>query len=617
MISFRDVTKTYGTNIDVSRRRAMLDILIPLRRQRPELRTHEAAAVRGLSFDVCAGETFVILGPKGSGKRTVARLICGLTYPTVGAVEVSGKTRLVTGKHGGATPVMRLGEYARLLAMMLGEDSKSVTSTVDILIRDCHLEDWRNVRIHNVPAGALRRLGYYASLLIDADIYIFEANPGLRGEDEAFQEQVDARIQERLDTSTAVLLMERYPPNIAPDRGLVLHRGSSIYEGNPELAAASYAALAQRVEEVSGVPTEGEVAVTTFLSSLAQDQDDAAERISWDLKVSLDADKEIREIAASDKPIIAGPYLSSVDAELLLWIPFIRWVMRSLQVEEHRLTCVSRGGADFWYEGLSSNYVDALDHMSPDAFEQRYAKQISRTRLRQMGIEKLDSTIYDRSRRSLGIRKREDAEWLHPSLLFRLLMAAWRGTVKPTFLTDRLSVASFPRAPMEGVVPERPYVAVWFGATPYLQDSEPLKRLLGDVLRRLSGELVLVDVSSCEVLEAPFGEALFSPGSSAESEGRVKDREVFKRRTQIVAGADILVSSHGGLSYLAPMQGVHSVTVYEEPTHYLPIPTGYTAVNFHISRLLLEQLTGRVPMAIDATRTSAEELCDAVMRKMA
>jgi ABC-2 type transport system ATP-binding protein len=47
-------------------------------------------AVRGVSFDVEAGETFGFLGPNGAGKSTTISMLCTLLTPTAGSAEVAG-----------------------------------------------------------------------------------------------------------------------------------------------------------------------------------------------------------------------------------------------------------------------------------------------------------------------------------------------------------------------------------------------------------------------------------------------------------------------------------------------------------------------------------------------
>src|SRR5215831_11374934 len=51
----------------------------------------EREILHGVSFDVLAGETVVILGGSGSGKSTLLRTLVGLESPTSGEVIVRGK----------------------------------------------------------------------------------------------------------------------------------------------------------------------------------------------------------------------------------------------------------------------------------------------------------------------------------------------------------------------------------------------------------------------------------------------------------------------------------------------------------------------------------------------
>src|SRR5512137_1926247 len=48
-------------------------------------------AADGLELEVLDGEYLCVLGPTGSGKTTMLRLICGLTLPDSGAVYLDGK----------------------------------------------------------------------------------------------------------------------------------------------------------------------------------------------------------------------------------------------------------------------------------------------------------------------------------------------------------------------------------------------------------------------------------------------------------------------------------------------------------------------------------------------
>src|SRR3978361_1222267 len=50
----------------------------------------DVKAVRGVSFEVAAGEVFGFLGPNGAGKTTTINMLCTLVKPTAGSASVAG-----------------------------------------------------------------------------------------------------------------------------------------------------------------------------------------------------------------------------------------------------------------------------------------------------------------------------------------------------------------------------------------------------------------------------------------------------------------------------------------------------------------------------------------------
>lgn len=53
---------------------------------------HEVTALRGVDLEVAEGAMLALLGPSGAGKSTLLWILAGLTRPTAGTVEISGRS---------------------------------------------------------------------------------------------------------------------------------------------------------------------------------------------------------------------------------------------------------------------------------------------------------------------------------------------------------------------------------------------------------------------------------------------------------------------------------------------------------------------------------------------
>ena len=85
-------------------------------------------AVRGVSFDVAAGETFGIVGESGSGKSTVLKAIAGLVASSSNAIKIDG--RAASGR--------RSREDRRLMQFVFQDPYASLhpRQTVDDILRE-------------------------------------------------------------------------------------------------------------------------------------------------------------------------------------------------------------------------------------------------------------------------------------------------------------------------------------------------------------------------------------------------------------------------------------------------------------------------------------------------
>ncbi|PIU19887.1 MAG: ABC transporter ATP-binding protein [Elusimicrobia bacterium CG08_land_8_20_14_0_20_59_10] len=153
-VLFRDVEKTY-------RRPRLLGAVYH-------------TAVKGLSFEIPAGEVTGLLGLNGAGKTTIMKLITGLLFPTAGSVEIFGlspEDRLAKGSVGflpelpyfppQETPGAVLAYYGRLS----GLGGAELSAAVEGALRRTGLEPHAGKRISEFSKGMLQRLGLAQALL--------------------------------------------------------------------------------------------------------------------------------------------------------------------------------------------------------------------------------------------------------------------------------------------------------------------------------------------------------------------------------------------------------------------------------------------------------------------
>src|SRR5215471_21240781 len=81
------------------------------------------------------------------------------------------------------------------------------------------------------------------------------------------------------------------------------------------------------------------------------------EQLRWS-REAWQIEREIENLVASGRPLVAGPWLSEVGYEALYWIPFLRWVKAAFRLDPARVVAVSRGGTRSWYEGIAARYVE-------------------------------------------------------------------------------------------------------------------------------------------------------------------------------------------------------------------------------------------------------------------
>ncbi len=124
-----------------------------------------------LSFDVFKGEIFGFLGANGAGKTTAIRILCGLSKPTSGIVNVAGfdiykQTEKIKQNIGYMSQKFSLyedltiRENIRFFAGIYGLSSKTIKDRTNELLTKLEIMDLGDKLISSLPLGWKQKLAF-------------------------------------------------------------------------------------------------------------------------------------------------------------------------------------------------------------------------------------------------------------------------------------------------------------------------------------------------------------------------------------------------------------------------------------------------------------------------
>jgi ABC-2 type transport system ATP-binding protein len=235
-------------------------------------------AVRGISFEIRAGEVFGVLGPNGAGKTTTVEILEGYRRPDSGTVSVLGVDPLRAGRDwrerigvvpqsGDLHPNLTVREQLELFAGYYV--SPRPTGEVLALVG---LEEKAGARARTLSGGQRRRLDLGVALVGDPEL-LFLDEP-TTGFDPGARRAAWEMIRSFRSLGKTILLTTHYIEEAQrlADRVAVLRRGEIVAAGTPaELTAGAPASrISYRVDgEEVVVETEDPVRVLHDLTERA------------------------------------------------------------------------------------------------------------------------------------------------------------------------------------------------------------------------------------------------------------------------------------------------------------------------------------------------------------
>jgi lipopolysaccharide transport system ATP-binding protein len=165
---------------------------------------HQHWVLRDISFKVRRGETIGIVGRNGAGKTTLLQIICGITLPTLGRVQVNGRVAPILALGAGFDHELTGRENALIGGAILGMRRAAVEARLPEIAAFAGIGDFFYQPLKLYSSGMAARLAFAVCAHADADILIVDE--ALSVGDAAFNAQCDAFIKDFANHGTILVV---------------------------------------------------------------------------------------------------------------------------------------------------------------------------------------------------------------------------------------------------------------------------------------------------------------------------------------------------------------------------------------------------------------------------
>jgi ABC-2 type transport system ATP-binding protein len=200
----------------------------------------ELEAVRGVDFEVRAGEVFGLLGPNGAGKTTTVEILEGLRPRSDGHVRVLGFDPEVESKElkdriGVCLQDTNLPDKIKVKeAVRLFSELYSHSTNGNDLLRRLQLWEKRNTFYSQLSGGQKQRLALTLALInVPQVLFLDEPTTGL---DPQARHEIHGLVQALREEKRTILLTTHYIEEAEKlcDRVAIIDEGRIIAMGTPE-----------------------------------------------------------------------------------------------------------------------------------------------------------------------------------------------------------------------------------------------------------------------------------------------------------------------------------------------------------------------------------------------
>lgn len=266
MIEIKELTKTYGS----------------------------LTAVSKFSLEVGESELLALVGPDGSGKTTIFRIVCGLLGYDTGQITMAGynienqfqEIKPLLGympQNFSLYPDLSVEENLHFYGGLFGLGKNEYEEKKKRLYQFSGLGPYAGRRAGNLSGGMKQKLALSCNLVHDPEILILDEPT--TGVDPVSRRQFWEILKTLKQDGSTILVSTPYMDEVAlADRAIFIHKGEKMIEGMPSELSNKFDGAIYRIQKA---PTSG------LMSSLNNLEGLTANRFGSTIHIYTDKDQTI------------------------------------------------------------------------------------------------------------------------------------------------------------------------------------------------------------------------------------------------------------------------------------------------------------------------------------
>lgn len=198
-------------------------------------------ALNGIDLTVYKGEALGIIGSNGAGKSTMLKLLCRVTAPTEGEIDIYGRIASMLEVGTGFNGEMTGRENVYMNGAILGMTKAEIDAKMEDIIEFSEVRDFIDTPVKRYSSGMFVKLAFSVAAHLDSEIMIMDEV--LAVGDMAFQKKCLDKMREAAKKEGRTVLYVSHNMNTIRrlcDRCIVLDKGKIIFDGDVEEAIAIY-----------------------------------------------------------------------------------------------------------------------------------------------------------------------------------------------------------------------------------------------------------------------------------------------------------------------------------------------------------------------------------------